>query len=228
MKWNARCAEPAQSSARRVGGPIAHTSLTVQHAVLPLRVRHPSGAGVVDGRATAASPGRPVQREGRGDDARRPLGPGGEALVDPKPPTPGLDRWTARPPIPDVLPGEDRTFGDGLFVDLIPRTDDPVRMRDAVEGVGAVGVAAKLSVVSVDRRPRTGPRTADRAYLWCPLRRLFVRRCAWSLAVWAPASRLRIRRLGVRVPSGAQRVSDQQVCATVWITENLHNTPLAP
>ena len=152
MKWNARCAEPAQSSARRVGGPIAHTSLTVQHAVLPLRVRHPSGAGVVDGRATAASPGRPVQREGRGDDARRPLGPGGEALVDPKPPTPGLDRWTARPPIPDVLPGEDRTFGDGLFVDLIPRTDDPVRMRDAVEGVGAVGVAAKLSVVSVDRR----------------------------------------------------------------------------
>ncbi len=122
--------------------------------------------------------------------------PGGEALVDPKPPTPGLDRWTARPPIPDVLPGEDRTFGDGLFVDLIPRTDDPVRMRDAVEGVGAVGVAAKLSVVSVDRRPRTGPRTADRAYLWCPLRRLFVRRCAWSLAVWAPASRLRIRRLG--------------------------------
>jgi len=67
------------------------------------------------------------------------LGPGGEALVDPKPPTPGLDRWTARPPIPDVLPGEDRTFGDGLFVDLIPRTDDPVRMRDAVEGVGAVG-----------------------------------------------------------------------------------------
>ncbi|MDN5854066.1 MAG: DUF5710 domain-containing protein [Actinomycetia bacterium] len=41
---------------------------------------------------------------------------------DPRPPTTGLDRWAARPPIPDVLPGEDRTFGSGLFVDLIPRT----------------------------------------------------------------------------------------------------------
>lgn len=41
---------------------------------------------------------------------------------DPRPPTPGLDRWAARPPLPDVLLGEDRTFGDGLFVDLIPRS----------------------------------------------------------------------------------------------------------
>ena len=41
---------------------------------------------------------------------------------DPRPPTTGLDRWAARPPVPDLLPGEDRTFGAGLFVDLVPRS----------------------------------------------------------------------------------------------------------
>lgn len=39
---------------------------------------------------------------------------------DPRPPSPGLDRWAARPPVPDLLPGEDRTLGSGLFVDLVP------------------------------------------------------------------------------------------------------------
>jgi len=39
---------------------------------------------------------------------------------DPRPTTPGLDRWAARPDVPDLLPGEDREFGAGLFVDLIP------------------------------------------------------------------------------------------------------------
>lgn len=48
--------------------------------------------------------------------------PAEKRWFDPRPPTPGLERWAARPPIPHVLPGEDRTFGDGLFVDLIPRT----------------------------------------------------------------------------------------------------------
>jgi Domain of unknown function (DUF5710)/Nuclease-related domain len=36
--------------------------------------------------------------------------------------TPALQRWAARPEVPEVLPGEDRTFGDGLFVDLVPRS----------------------------------------------------------------------------------------------------------
>ena len=31
-----------------------------------------------------------------------------------------LDRWQARPDVPDLLPGEDRSFGSGLFVDLVP------------------------------------------------------------------------------------------------------------
>jgi len=33
---------------------------------------------------------------------------------------PGLSRWAPAAPLPAVLPGEDRTFGSGLFVDLIP------------------------------------------------------------------------------------------------------------
>jgi hypothetical protein len=40
-------------------------------------------------------------------------------------PRPGmrqLARWAARPDLPALLPGEDRAFGDGLFVDLIPET----------------------------------------------------------------------------------------------------------
>ena len=39
---------------------------------------------------------------------------------DPRPDTPALQRWAARPDVPDLLPGEDRTFGAGLFVDLVP------------------------------------------------------------------------------------------------------------
>ncbi len=41
---------------------------------------------------------------------------------DPTPPTAGLNRWTAGAPIPELLPGEDRTFGSGLFVDMVPRS----------------------------------------------------------------------------------------------------------
>lgn len=39
---------------------------------------------------------------------------------DPRPVTQGLDRWAALPDVPDLLPGEDRSFGSGLFVDLVP------------------------------------------------------------------------------------------------------------
>jgi len=34
----------------------------------------------------------------------------------------GLSRWAPAAPLPAVLPGEDRSFGSGLFVDLIPAT----------------------------------------------------------------------------------------------------------
>lgn len=38
----------------------------------------------------------------------------------PRPAMPGLERWAARPDLPTLLPGEDRAFGSGLFVDLVP------------------------------------------------------------------------------------------------------------
>jgi Domain of unknown function (DUF5710) len=38
----------------------------------------------------------------------------------PRPGMTALDRWQARPDIPDLLPGEVRNFGSGLFVDLVP------------------------------------------------------------------------------------------------------------
>ncbi|MEU6406064.1 DUF5710 domain-containing protein [Streptomyces sp. NPDC046985] len=31
-----------------------------------------------------------------------------------------LELWAAAPDVPDLLPGEDRTLGEGLFVDLVP------------------------------------------------------------------------------------------------------------
>ncbi|WP_209241362.1 DUF5710 domain-containing protein [Streptomyces oryzae] len=38
----------------------------------------------------------------------------------PGPGMPGLERWAALPDLPALLPGEDRAFGSGLFVDLVP------------------------------------------------------------------------------------------------------------
>lgn len=31
-------------------------------------------------------------------------------------------QWAAKPDLPELLPGEDRSFGEGLFVDLVPST----------------------------------------------------------------------------------------------------------
>lgn len=44
-----------------------------------------------------------------------------------------LDRWAAAPDIPDLLPGEDRSLGKGLFVDLVPRTCWFTNVRSCVE-----------------------------------------------------------------------------------------------
>jgi len=44
------------------------------------------------------------------------------AWYAPRPGIAALDRWVGRPPLGDVLPGEDRSFGHGLFVDLIPES----------------------------------------------------------------------------------------------------------
>lgn len=34
----------------------------------------------------------------------------------------GLAKWRALPPVPNLLPGEDRNFGSGLFVDMVPQS----------------------------------------------------------------------------------------------------------
>lgn len=38
----------------------------------------------------------------------------------PRPSMTALEPWAAAPDVPDLLPGEDRTLGSGLFVDLVP------------------------------------------------------------------------------------------------------------
>jgi hypothetical protein len=43
-----------------------------------------------------------------------------------------FDRWAQRPGVPEILPGEDRGFGNGLFVDLIPATSWFTNVRAAV------------------------------------------------------------------------------------------------
>lgn len=59
-------------------------------------------------------------------DAAKALGarwdPAAKRWYDARPPSAGLDRWAARPPVPDLLPREDRSFGAGLFVDMVPRS----------------------------------------------------------------------------------------------------------
>lgn len=44
-----------------------------------------------------------------------------------------LARWVTRPPLPDPLPGEDREFGSGLFVDLVPSGCWFTNVRSCVE-----------------------------------------------------------------------------------------------
>lgn len=48
--------------------------------------------------------------------------PAAKRWYDPSPATAGLQRWAPLPKVPDLLPGEDRSFGPGLFVDMIPRS----------------------------------------------------------------------------------------------------------
>ena len=52
----------------------------------------------------------------------------------PRPDTAGLDRWLALPDIPKLLPGEDRNFGQGLFVDLVPSSCWFTNVRSCVSG----------------------------------------------------------------------------------------------
>ncbi len=44
-----------------------------------------------------------------------------------------LTRWAARPDVPALLPGEDRGFGSGLFVDLVPQSCWFTNVRTCIE-----------------------------------------------------------------------------------------------
>ncbi|GAA1040882.1 hypothetical protein GCM10009557_63310 [Virgisporangium ochraceum] len=44
-----------------------------------------------------------------------------------------LDPWAAMPDVPDLLPGEDRSLGAGLFVDLVPRSCWFTNVRSCVD-----------------------------------------------------------------------------------------------
>jgi hypothetical protein len=48
--------------------------------------------------------------------------PAAKRWYAPRPGMPGLERWAARPDLPALLPGEDRSFGPGLYVEPIPST----------------------------------------------------------------------------------------------------------
>ncbi|NMP22644.1 DUF5710 domain-containing protein [Sulfobacillus harzensis] len=49
------------------------------------------------------------------------------------PQSPALQIWAAETPLPNPLPGEDRSFGSGLFVDLIPESCWFTNVRSAVD-----------------------------------------------------------------------------------------------
>ncbi|WP_030021064.1 DUF5710 domain-containing protein [Streptomyces monomycini] len=68
----------------------------------------------------------------------------------PRPGMAALERWAAAPDVPDLLPGEDRGLGSGLFVDLVPRSCWFTNVRSCV--------AAK----DWERLRRTITRRADR------------------------------------------------------------------
>lgn len=51
----------------------------------------------------------------------------------PRPGMAALARWAPRPDLPDVLPGEDRSFGAGLYCDMIPSTAWATNVRAVVD-----------------------------------------------------------------------------------------------
>lgn len=59
-------------------------------------------------------------------DAAKELGarwdPRARRWYAPRPGMSELGQWTSLPDVPDLLPGEDRSFGEGLFIDLVPRS----------------------------------------------------------------------------------------------------------
>lgn len=56
-----------------------------------------------------------------------------ERWYAPRPGMTALEKWAALPDVPDLLPGEDRSFGSGLFVDLVPDSCWFTNVRSCVD-----------------------------------------------------------------------------------------------
>ncbi len=61
--------------------------------------------------------------------------PGAKRWFAPRAGMPGLARWAAQPEVPDLLPGEDRIFGAGLFPDMVPASCWFTNVRSATAPV---------------------------------------------------------------------------------------------
>lgn len=74
------------------------------------------------------------------------------------------DRWAARPDLPDLLPGEDRSFGKGLFVDLVPSSCWFTNVRSCVSKtdwerlrrmiIGRAGDRCEICGIGEDRQEK--------------------------------------------------------------------------
>ena len=99
--------------------------------------------------------------------------PAAKRWFDPRQSTAGLERWAARPPVPDLLPGEDRTFGGGLFVDMVPESCWFTNVRTCVSQQDwerlrrmITGRAGQRCEVCGAREDRTGQRWLEAHERW--------------------------------------------------------------
>ena len=84
----------------------------------------------------------------------------------------GLARWAPRSLLPDLLPGEDRSFGSGLFVDLVPQSCWFTNVRTCVAAADwdrvrqmvfrRAGDRCGCEACGRDRDPETGVRMEAR------------------------------------------------------------------
>jgi hypothetical protein len=81
----------------------------------------------------------------------------------------GLARWAPRSLLPDLLPGEDRSFGSGLFVDLVPRSCWFTNVRTCVAAADWDWVRQMVfRRAEIAARPAAVTATRKRAFAWKP------------------------------------------------------------
>lgn len=83
-----------------------------------------------------------------------------------------LEKWRARPDLPSLLPGEDRTYGQGLFVDLVPSSCWFTNVRSCISPTDWDRVRRMVYTRANNRCEACG-RAPERELLarggsWCP------------------------------------------------------------